>query len=238
MKKITVLLFAGLKDSARTGRLLVEMPDGSSVADLKKALAEKMPALLPALNYALVSLNQEYTRDDAVLPDGAEVAIFPPVSGGSTGGMCALVEEKLDLNAILAQVSSGTSGAVCFFVGTVRSRTAAKDTIDRIIETDYLEYEGYKPMAETKLEQIIEEMHRRWPDVEQIAIYQRLGHLDPGDVAVVIACTGAHRHSGVFEAAAYAIERLKQIVPVWKKEVGTDGISWVEGGYTPDLTSD
>jgi molybdopterin synthase catalytic subunit len=100
-------------------------------------------------------------------------------------------------------------------------------------ETVYLEYETYKPMAEAKMRQVAEEIRQRWPTVEGIAIVQRIGKLHPGTPTVLIACTAAHRDTGVFEAARYGIDRLKEIVPVWKKEVGPGGETWVEGDFIP-----
>jgi molybdopterin synthase catalytic subunit len=88
-------------------------------------------------------------------------------------------------------------------------------------------------MAREKMEQVAREIRDRWPMVEGVAIVQRLGHLDPGTPTVLIACTAAHRDEGVFEAARYGIDRLKQIVPIWKKEVGSGGETWVEGDYRP-----
>jgi molybdopterin synthase catalytic subunit len=100
-------------------------------------------------------------------------------------------------------------------------------------QTAYLEYEAYKPMAEAKMRQVADEIRQRWPTVEGIAIVQRIGRLDPGTPTVLIACSAAHRDTGVFEAARYGIDRLKEIVPVWKKEVGPQGETWVEGDYHP-----
>jgi molybdopterin synthase catalytic subunit len=100
-------------------------------------------------------------------------------------------------------------------------------------ETIYLEYEAYRPMAEAKMQQVADEIRSRWSSVEGIAIIQRIGRLEPGTPTVLIACTAAHRDTGVFEAARYGIDRLKEIVPVWKKEVGPQGQSWVEGAYYP-----
>ena len=102
-------------------------------------------------------------------------------------------------------------------------------------QTTYLEYEAYIPMAETKMKQVADEIRERWPSVEGIAIVQRIGRLDPGTPTVLIACSAAHRDTGVFEAARYGIDRLKEIVPVWKKEVGPNGQEWIEGGYRPSV---
>ena len=100
-------------------------------------------------------------------------------------------------------------------------------------ETEYLEYEAYVPMAEAKMKQVADEIRERWPVIEGIAIVQRIGKLYPKTPTVLIACTAAHRDTGVFDAARYGIDRLKEIVPVWKKEVGPSGEEWVEGDYIP-----
>jgi molybdopterin synthase catalytic subunit len=99
--------------------------------------------------------------------------------------------------------------------------------------TQYLEYEAYRPMAELKMRQIAVEMRQKWPDVEGIAIIQRIGRLYPKTPTVLIICTAAHRDTGVFEAARYGIDRLKDIVPVWKKEIGPEGEFWIEGHTVP-----
>ena len=101
-------------------------------------------------------------------------------------------------------------------------------------ETVFLEYEAYKPMAETKMKQVADEIRERWTTIEGIAIIQRTGKLYPRTPTVLIACTAAHRDTGVFDAARYGIDRLKEIVPVWKKEVGPQGQEWVEGDYIPE----
>jgi molybdopterin converting factor subunit 1 len=229
---ITVLFFATLKDAAGIQRMALEYSPGETVADLKERLAQKIPALEPAMGNAVISVNQEFAEDDVILPAAAEVAVFPPVSGGSATH-CVITDDAPDMNEILRQVTTPEAGAVCFFVGVVRGRTEDTQNAEVVQVTEYLEYEAYKPMAEAKMGEIAEEMRERWPAVGHIYIVQRVGHLSIGEVAAVIACTGAHRHSGVFEAAAYAIERLKQIVPVWKKEAGPNGTVWVEGEYIP-----
>ena len=141
----------------------------------------------------------------------------------------AITEDEIDLNALLKQITLPTTGAAAVFTGMVRGLTEREGHS----ETIYLEYEAYQPMAEAKIKQIAGEMRARWPSVEGIAILQRLGRLYPGTPTVAIACTAAHRDSGVFEAARYGIDRLKEIVPIWKKEIGPDGESWVEGEYLP-----
>jgi MoaE-MoaD fusion protein len=106
-------------------------------------------------------------------------------------------------------------------------------TRDNPHDTEYLEYEAYKPMAEAKMLQVAEEIRARWDTIEGIALVQRVGRLYPRTPTVLIACTAPHRDTGVFDAARYGIDRLKEIVPVWKKEVKPDGEEWVEGDYHP-----
>ena len=148
----------------------------------------------------------------------------------------AIVEGELDLNELLARITLPTTGAACLFTGMVRGITdAARDPRKDIShETLYLEYEAYKPMAEGKMHRVAEEIRSRWPSVQGIALIQRVGYLPPGTPTVVIGCTSAHRDTGVFEAARYGIDRLKEIVPIWKKEVGKAGEIWVEGKYVPN----
>jgi molybdopterin synthase catalytic subunit len=144
----------------------------------------------------------------------------------------AITEDVLDLDELVNRITLPTSGAACLFTGMVRGVTRRGDAHDTL----YLEYEAYKPMAEAKLRQVADEIRQRWPLVEGIAIVQRIGRLDPGTPTVLIACTAAHRDTGVFEAARYGIDRLKEIVPIWKKEVGFQGEIWVEGEYRPNRT--
>jgi molybdopterin synthase catalytic subunit len=134
------------------------------------------------------------------------------------------------LNALLAQITLTSSGAAAIFTGMVRGMTRRGEAH----ETEFLEYEAYKPMAEEKMRQVADEIRAKWPTVEGIAIVQRIGKLFPKTPTVLIACTAAHRDTGVFEAARYGIDRLKEIVPIWKKEVGSDGQFWVEGDYIPE----
>jgi len=143
--------------------------------------------------------------------------------------LVAITEDEIDLNDLIAQVTLDSTGAAAIFTGMVRGVTSR----DNPHETVYLEYESYKPMAEAKMNQVAEEIRSRWPTVEGIAIIQRVGRLYPRTPTVLIACTAAHRDTGVFDAARYGIDRLKEIVPVWKKEVSPTGETWIEGDYFP-----
>jgi molybdopterin synthase catalytic subunit len=141
----------------------------------------------------------------------------------------SITEDELDLDALLAQITLESTGAAAVFTGMVRGVTSRDDPH----RTSYLVYEAYVPMAEAKMRQVADEIRERWPAVEGIAVVQRVGKLYPKTPTVLIACTAAHRDTGVFEAARYGIDRLKEIVPIWKKEVSPDGESWVEGEYIP-----
>ena len=140
-----------------------------------------------------------------------------------------ITNDVLDLDALLASITLPSTGAACIFTGMVRGVTKRGDAH----ETVYLEYEAYIPMAEAKMKQVADEIREKWNTVEGIAIVQRIGRLDPMTPTILIACTAAHRDTGVFEAARYGIDRLKEIVPVWKKEVAPDGEEWIEGEYMP-----
>ncbi len=243
MKAIKILFFATLRDRAGQRQMRLELAEDARVRDLKDALKAMNANLAPALESVLVSIDREYASDEQVIPDGSEVAFFPPVSGGAGEQVSrqadplaaafptifAITEEVLDLDALLAQITLPTTGAACVFTGMVRGVTRRSNPHDTV----YLEYEAYKPMAEAKMAQVADEIRQRWPSVEGIAIVQRIGHLDPGTPTVLIACSAAHRDTGVFDAARYGIDRLKEIVPVWKKEVGPQGETWVEGEYFP-----
>ena len=141
----------------------------------------------------------------------------------------SITEDEIDLNNLQAKITLTSTGAAAIFTGMVRGKTSRGEAH----ETEYLEYEAYVPMAEEKMKQVAEEIRARWPTVEGIAIVQRIGKLFPKTPTVLIACTAAHRDTGVFEAARYGIDRLKEIVPIWKKEVSPGGEFWVEGDYFP-----
>lgn len=141
----------------------------------------------------------------------------------------SITEDEIDLNDLLEQITLTSTGAAAIFTGMVRGETKRGDAH----ETEYLEYEAYIPMAEAKMRQVADEIRQKWESIEGIAIVQRIGKLYPKTPTVLIACTAAHRDTGVFEAARYGIDRLKEIVPIWKKEVSPDGEAWVEGDYIP-----
>lgn len=227
---VQVLYFATLRSLTGIRQESLTLSPGATVGDLRQELAVRDDRLAQALHTALFAVNREFAHPEEPLQDGDEVAVFPPVSGGGDRPtFFHLTQDPLDFNQVLQAVARSTTGAACVFTGLVRAQT--QRGIGHI--TEHLEYEAYEPMARQKMEQVAREIRERWPEVEGIAIVQRLGHLDPATPTVMIACTAAHRDQGVFEAARYGIDRLKQIVPIWKKEVGPGGEIWVEGEYHP-----
>ncbi len=234
--EVEVRLFASLKDRAGAGRVAVAVPAPATVARLTDALAARYPALQAALPSALVAVNHDFAFADTPIAPGDEVAIFPPVSGGA-GELpyptyFSVSADELDVAAINAHLLEPEVGAVVFFQGAVRGETARQGLPD---QTLYLEYEAYEEMARRKMEQIAREIWAKWPLVRGIAMVQRIGTLQIGETTTFVACAAGHRDQGAFEAARYGIDRLKEIVPIWKKEVGADRSLWIEGDYRPTV---
>lgn len=233
--EIEIRLFATLKDRAQTDRIRVSLPSNpTTVAALLDAVGADYPALAPALGSTLVAVNRAFAGMETPVGATDEVALFPPVSGGAERfphpAYFAVTTDPLDIEAIYGRLTGPEIGAVVSFTGYVRGVTR-RDGLPE--ETHHLDYEAYESMAEEKMAQIAEEIWTRWPEVRGVALVQRLGRIDVGGTTTFVACAGAHRDEGVFEAARYGIDRLKEIVPVWKKEVGTDWSVWIEGPYRP-----
>ena len=233
--KISVLLFASIKEYAGTNTISFDIEDKSTVAELKQEIANHLPALKDLLPTALVSINHEFAFPEDKVPPDAEIAIFPPVSGGQEKPtIIAIKPEPFSIDEIMSNIVGPSTGAMCIFSGIVRAQNDYIEMNGSIDMIEQLEYEAYSPMAETKMHQVASEVRSRWPNVYGIAIFQRIGNLAPGQQTVMIACTSAHRDSGIFEAARYGIDRLKEIVPIWKKEIGNKDSTWLSGTYQPD----
>ena len=237
--QIDVLLFATLRDLAGRKRVTVTLPDETpTVSVLRQALIARYPDMQANFASALAAINEEFAFPDDRVQAGDEVAFFPPVSGGQVSQdaqpeLLMLPETSIDHDDLIAQITTPAVGAVCLFSGIVRGQTHRPGHMP---QTQQLEYEAYKPMALAKMRQVAVEIRERWPQVVGIAIAQRVGKLSVGQNTVLIACSSAHRDDGCFEAARYGIDRLKEIVPVWKKEVSATGESWIEGDYTPQAS--
>lgn len=213
---VTILLFAGLAERAHERQIQLTLPEPATVRDLLEAVAQKHPALAPLLGSCFVSLNHEYAAPDQAIAPGDEIALLPPVSGGEEERF-SITEEPLSADKLVRLVSNPHAGAILTFVGTVREFTHGRRTV-------FLSYEAYAPMAVEKMKQVAAEIEERWPGA-QVAMQHRVGVLQAEEIAVVVAVATAHRNES-FEAGRYAIERLKQIVPIWKKEIWEDGSEW------------
>jgi MoaE-MoaD fusion protein len=222
METIAVRLraFAGLRETLGFGDTRLEIAAGTDVAGLLARLAAAHPeANLPGRRLT-IAVNRAYVPPETVLVDGDEVALIPPVSGGAKR-LFEITDQPLSIDEVASRVAAADRGGITTFAGTVRGVTG-----DRA--TDYLEYEAYPEMAETALAGIGAEVQDRWPAISAVSIVHRVGRLAIGDIAIVIAVASAHRQD-TFSACQYAIDRVKQSAPIWKKEVGTDGAIWVEG---------
>lgn len=226
--KVKLLFFANLKNIASKSKVDLDLPDGANVLQLREIILGIYPQLKEVFPNVIVSINQEFAFEDDLIPDGAEIAFFPPVSGGNDTRV-EISEVPIDINKLLSEATRITTGAAAIFTGIIRGET----TRGKPFKTTGLEYESYIPMAEAKLNQIVDEIRETWSQVETIIMVQRIGYMDSGTPTVVVICTSSHRDSGIFEAAKYGIDRIKQIVPVWKKEIGPDGEVWIEGDYLP-----
>ncbi len=211
--RVKVRLFAAYREAVRRGEMNLEVEGALSPLDLWRRLGEEHPPLLAFGHSLLVAVNGEYASLDRPLKEGDEVAFIPPVSGGSF----RVTDEEIRLQELIDEVTSEEAGAIVTFLGTVRRHSRGR-------EVQHLEYEAYPEMAEKKLEEIGQEMEERWG--VKAAIVQRVGHLEVGEASVAIAVAAPHRREA-FEAARYAIDRLKEIVPIWKKEVWEGGEEWI-----------
>ena len=227
---VKLLFFATLKDIVGASQLQLDVPKGVTVNDLWERLESSYPRLRPYRSIVLTSVNEEYADRGAAISDGDEVALFPPVSGGSTPSdvevselpreIYRITREAIDARVIASMMLRPEVGAICIFEGVVRNNSKGK-------ATRFLEYEGYETMALKKMEEIGTFVRSAW-DIDAIAIVHRLGHMEIGETSVAIIVNSPHRKAS-FDACEYAIDRLKKIVPIWKKEFFEDGEVWVEG---------
>jgi len=232
--KVRVRAFASLRRALGAANLSLDLPPGATVAYMLEHLGANYPAAGPYLSRALVAVNHDYVDREQTLASGDEVAVFPPVSGGTDDTAhpakavtyVALSAAPLDALTISGTVAEPGIGAVVTFAGVVRDNNLGR-------QVRYLEYEAYPEMAEAKLRQVAGEARERWPGIWGVAIVHRTGRLEIGEVAILVAISAPHRGDGAFEAARYIIDRTKEVVPLWKKEVWVDGEEWLEGDYAP-----
>jgi len=214
---VVVKLFGAVREAVGAKELALEVPPGTPLSELRALLARDHPVFDEFGERLAVSVNYEIADADAVLAAGDEVAFLPPVSGGA--GVCTLSEQPLDEAAVVARVSGPGMGGIVTFVGAVRDEARGR-------KVRHLEYEAYPEMAEREMQKIVDAAAERWPEA-RVAIAHRAGHLEIGELAVVVAAAAPHR-ADAFEACRFAIDTLKETVPIWKKEVATDGEYWVD----------
>jgi len=222
--KITLKLFGSLREAAGESTIRVELDEGARVADLRSWLAGRNPLVEKLGDRLAASVNLEIASADDVLRDGDEVAFLPPVAGGdgtreATIRRCTISQAELDEAEVVARVDGPDAGGVVSFVGNVRNHARGH-------QIEHLEYEAYPEMAEREMEKIADEASEKWPGT-RVAIAHRVGRLEIGDAAVVVVAASAHRDAA-FLACRFAIDTLKIRVPIWKREVATDGAYWVD----------
>jgi len=219
--KIRMRLFASAREVVGKQEVIVDVPEGVTAADLLAQLVAQHPDLRRLAPSLKLAVNHEYVEGGRRLAEGDEVALIPPVSGGVD--LFEVTESPLSLDVMARTVGQNTSGAIASFLGVVREFSRGR-------RVDHLEYDAYPEMAVAKMRQIGDEIHARWP-VDLVAMVHRVGRLTVGEASVAIAVASPHRQEAL-QACAYAIERLKEIVPIWKKEVWADGSEWI--GSTVD----
>ena len=220
MITIQVRLFAALREAFGQPGMSMTLPDDATAGAAVARLAAGAPAPIDTANLTL-AINQQRVTAAAPLHDGDVLALLPPVSGGSRAPRFEITAAPISLDDLAQRVAAPAHGAITLFAGVVRGESGAW-------QTDYLEYEAYAEMATASFQQIADEIRAQWPAITDVVIIHRIGRLDVGETSVGIAVAAAHRQD-TFDACRYAIERIKAISPIWKKEVGPDGTYWVEG---------
>lgn len=217
--KIQVRLFARYREAAGRDRIEVDLPEGGTVETAWEAVARRVPALDQYRPFTLFALGNDYVPADQRLGEGDELCLFPPVSGGAGDDWIEITANALSERALADAVSHSGAGAIALFSGVVRDQTGGR-------RVKFLEYEAHAPMATVKMREIATAIRERWPGTLRVAMVHRTGRLEIGESSVMIAVSSAHRR-GAFEACHYAIDTLKETVPVWKKEYFEDGEVWV-----------
>lgn len=224
--QIRVRLFASLAEAVGCRELtLGGLAEPLTAGAVGEALFERFPQAAGMRESVMYAVNAEYVQADFPVTSRDSVALIPPVSGG--GGeesQFRIVEEAISADTLQGLVLRPEAGAVAVFLGVVRDNNLGR-------EVDYLEYDAYPEMAARMMARIAEEIRERW-DVVEVAMQHRVGRLEIGEASVGVAVSSAHRAEAT-DACRYGIDRLKAVVPIWKKEVWSDGEEWIEGSLTP-----
>ncbi len=235
--RVHVLFFGGLKDVTGRAQETIEVPEGSRLAGVFEHYANQFPKLRELGSSIVMARNHEFSPLAAAVAEGDELAFLPPVSGGSqtryyleiaddAGHYFALTREPIETQELSARLLEGSDGAVVVFEGVVRNNTKGR-------ATRFLEYECYEQMAIKTMAAIGREIAGSL-QIGRIAMVHRLGRMEIGEASVVVIVTAPHRKPA-FEGALEGINRLKRLVPIWKKEYFADGEVWVEGEWDEKL---
>ena len=231
--RVNVLFFGSLKDVTGCAEDKLEVPEGSHLGGIFDHYAQRFPQLRAMAGSIVMARNHEFSPLGSVVAEGDEVAFLPPVSGGAEGRyhceiadgdghFFALTRYKIETRELTERMLAGSDGAVVAFEGVVRDNTKGRPT-------RFLEYECYEPMAVKMMAAIGREIAESRP-IGRIAMVHRLGRMEIGEASVAIVVTAPHRRPA-FEGALEGIDRLKKLVPIWKKEHFADGEVWVEGEW-------
>lgn len=230
--RVRVLFFGMLKDAAGRASDTLELPEGAKVSDVLAQFRSSVNRFPEYERSVALAVNREYVSTDTVLQDGDELAVLPPVSGGTgaetvQGGrfIAEIVHEPINSTTFVNALSHRDVGAIVVFEGVVRDNTRGRRTL-------YLDYEAYEPMALKELEQLLVHVRESF-EIGEAVIVHRLGRLQVGETSVLIIVASAHRAAG-FEACRWLIDTLKKSVPIWKKEYFEDGAVWADGEPFPE----
>jgi molybdopterin synthase catalytic subunit len=224
LMRVRVLFFGMLKEVAGKSSDWLDLPEGALVRDVLAHYFSEIPRMKDSMAALAVAVNQEYAGAETVLKGEDEVALLPPVSGGS-GRPAAIVRAAIDTQSVLERVKRGEDGAAVVFEGVVRNQTRGRRTL-------YLEYEAYEEMALRQMEELAERAVKQF-QVREVALVHRLGRLEIGETSVLIVVAAAHR-AAAFDACRWLIDTLKRTVPIWKKEYFEDGAMWADGETFPE----
>lgn len=235
--QVRVVYFGVLRDLAGREQEDVELSEPARLADLYSSLQRRLPGLAKFAGSVALSINYEYATLDASLHDGDEVALLPPVSGGtgkpgrepiSNQFHSQIVREPINYERIVQEMKAAEDGAVVVFDGIVRNHSRGRCTL-------YLEYSAYEAMALAKLEELAQSAAANYA-VRDVRIVHRLGRLEIGETSVLIVVVSAHR-AAAFDASRWIIDTLKKTVPIWKKEFFADGAVWADGEpFPPEIS--
>lgn len=230
--QVRVLFFGMLRDLAGRSSESLSLPEPATLGDVLRHYEERIPRLRAMVPSIAMSINQEYAHRESELKAGDEIALLPPVSGGSEEvatdtqrhTFIAIVKEKIVSQALLTKIKQPEDGAAVLFEGVVRNHTRGRRTL-------YLDYEAYEEMALKQMEALAQQALSDFP-IRDVAMVHRLGRLGVGEVSVAIVVASGHR-SAAFGACRWLIDRLKSTVPIWKKEYFVDGAVWSDGDPFP-----